>query len=176
MSEQIKNAAIQQLNISYVAIEDRLLLRIGVANQAELPVWLTRRAAKQLAVVLHNIPMSVPSDPRINAPYTQEVEQRFAKEEILQKLNFSKAYEERNSLNLGQLFLVGECRITQSNNQRVLDLLCSNQQTVSVVLNDELILAISSMLQHACQQAAWDFAFSEQTLLFRSNNSTTLLH
>lgn len=177
MSEQVKNAAIQQLNISYVSIEDRLLLRIGIANQSELAVWLTRRIAKKLAIVLHDTPINVPTDPRINSPYTQTLEQRFAKGELLQKLNFSSDYEDRQSLNSGQLFLVSDCRIVESTNQqRVLELLCSNQQTVSVVLNDELLMAVTNMLQLASQQAAWDFTSTEQTLLADSNNMTTLLH
>ena len=177
MSEQVKNAAIQQVNISYVSIEDRLLLRIGIANQSELSVWLTRRIAKKLAFVLHDTPISVPTDPRVNSPYTQDLEQRFAKEELLQKLNFSSDYEDRQSLNSGQLFLVSDCRIVEPNNQhRVLELLCSNQQTVSVALNDELLLAVMNMLQLASQQAVWDFASTEQTLLAGSSNMNTLLH
>jgi hypothetical protein len=177
MNEQVKNAAIQQISINYVSIEDRLLLRIGIANQSELSVWLTRRVAKKLAFVLHDTPISVPIDPRVNAPYTQNLEQRFAKEEMLQKLNFSNDYEQRNSLNSGQLFLVSDCHIVQSNDQqRVLELICTNQQTVSVVLNDELLLAMTNMLQRASQQAEWDFARAEQTLLPNLHNATTLLH
>lgn len=177
MNEQVKNAAIQQISISYVSVEDRLLLRIGIANQSELSVWLTRRVAKKLAFALHDTPISVPIDPRVNSPYTQNLEQRFAKEEMLQKLNFSNDYEERNSLNSGQLFLVSDCRIVQPNDQQcVLELICSNQQTVSVALNDELLLAVTNMLQRASQQAEWDFACTEQTLLSNLNNATTLLH
>jgi hypothetical protein len=177
MNKQLKNAAIQQVSISYVSIEDRLLLRIGIANQSEISVWLTRRIAKNLAQLLHNTPITVPTDPRVNSPYTQNLEQRFAKEELLQKLNFSKDYENRRSLNSGQFFLVTDCRIVQSNNQqRVLDLICSNQQVVNVALNDELLLAMTNMLQLASQQAVWDFAFTEQTLLSGSSNTTTLLH
>lgn len=176
MSEQVKNAAIQQMSISYVSIEDRLLLRIGIANQSELLVWLTRRIAKKLAAVLHDTPINVPTDPRVNSPYTQDLEQRFAKEALMQRLNFSKAYEQRSSLNSGQPFLASDCLIVQANKQRVLKLICSNNQTVSVVLNDELLLAVTNMLQRASQQAEWNFVSSEQTLLSDSSNSPTLLH
>jgi len=177
MNEQLKNAQIQQISISYVSIEDRLLLRIGIANQAELSVWLTRRIAKKLARLLHDTPISVPTDPRVNSPYTQDLEQHFAKEEMLQKLNFSKEYQERDSLNLEQLFLVGDCRIVEpTHQQRVLELICTNQQTVNVALDDELLLAVTNMLQLASQQAAWDVALTEQTLLSGSSNINTLLH
>jgi hypothetical protein len=113
----------------------------------------------------------------VNSPYTQDLEQRFAKEALLQKLNFSKDYEDRRSLNSGQFFLVTDCRIVQSTEQqRVLDLICSNQQVVNVALNDELLLAMTTMLQLASQQAVWDFTFTEQTVLSASSNTTTLLH
>lgn len=177
MNDQVKNATIQQISISYVLIEDRLLLRIGVANQSELSVWLTRRIAKQLTSVLRDIPVNVPVDPRVNSPYTQELEQRFAKEAMLQNLNFSKEYEERQSINSGKLFLAIDCRTVQNaHQQRALELICSNQQTVTVALNDELLLAMTNMLQLASQQAVWDVAGTEQALLAGSGNTTTLLH
>lgn len=176
MSEQVKNAAIQQVSISYVSIEDRLLLRIGIANQSELLVWLTRRIAKKLAFVLHDTPINAPTDPRVNSPYTQDLEQRFAKEAMLQKLNFSKEYEQRSALNSGQPFLVSDCNIVQPNKQRVLELICANKQTVSVALSDELLLAMTNMLQRASQQAEWDVVCTEQTLLSDLSNATTLLH
>jgi hypothetical protein len=165
------------MSISYVSIEDRLLLRIGITNESELSVWLTRRVAKKLAVILHNTSINVPTDPRVNAPYTQALEQRFAKETILKKLNFSTEYEKRSALNSEQLFLVSDCRIIQSTNQqRILELICSNKQTVSVALNDELLLGVTNMLQLASQQAAWDLAFTEQILLSGASNTNTLLH
>ena len=176
MSEQVKNAPIQQVSIGYMPIEDRLLLKIGITSQSELSIWLTRRVAKNLAMVLHGTPINVPLDPRVNSPYTQDLEQRFAKEEMLQKLNFSQEYEERRSVNSEQLLLVVDCRIVQSDNQRFLELLCSNQQTVTVALNDELLLAITNMLQLASQQAQWDFVLTEQTLLSGSSDTTKLLH
>jgi hypothetical protein len=177
MNSQVKNETIQQISIGYVLIEDRLLLRIGIANQSELSVWLTRRIAKKLALLLRDIPISVPVDPRVNSPYTQDLEQRFSKEAMLQNLNFSKEYEERQPINSEKLFLVSECHIIQNaSQQRALELICTNQQTVTVALNDELLLAMMNMLQLASQQAAWDVAVTEQYLLTGSGNNTTLLH
>jgi len=46
MATEISNAAIQQINISYNPVEDRLLLKIGFSDDAELAVWLTRRLVK----------------------------------------------------------------------------------------------------------------------------------
>ena len=177
MNDKVKNVAIQQLNVTYIPTEDRLLLKIGIANQSELSVWLTYRVTKRIARLLQQMQISVTTDARINTPYSQALEQRFAQEELLKKIDFSKDYEERQSLNQGQLFLVIDCLFIESDaGQRKLELICANKQTVSVALNDELLLGLTNLLQQASQQATWDFAFSEQTLLTHSKDSNTLLH
>jgi hypothetical protein len=177
MTNQVKNAPIQQLNITYVSTEDRLLLKIGMTNQTELSVWLTYRVTKKLAQLLQQLPINITADERINIPYNDALEQQFAKQEMLQKLNFSSNYEQRQSLNQGQLFLVTDCRLPEKNNQpRVLELICSNNQTLNLALNDELLLGLANMLKQASQQAEWLFMVSEQTLLATSSNSKLLLH
>lgn len=174
MTEQVKNAVIQQLNVSYVADEDRLLLRIGMSNQTELAVWLTYRATRQVAEVLQSTPISVPSDERVNTPYNQALEQQFVKQEMTQKLNFKDEYQERELLNREQVFLVRDCRVVAQDGKFVLDLFCVNQQVVSLALNNTLLLGLSSMLQKACWSAQWHLVVSEQSLL--SSGSINLLH
>jgi hypothetical protein len=177
MTDQLKNAPIQQLNINYVAVEDRLLLKIGMANQTELSVWLTYRVTKKLAPLLQQTPINIMTDERINTPYNQELEQQFAKQEMTQKLNFSTDYEQRQSLNQGLLFLVTDCRLLEKNNQqRVLKLICANNRTLTIALNDELLLGLANMLKQACQQAEWLFTAPEQTLSPASDNKRFLLH
>ena len=177
MTQQVKNAPIQQLNVTYVPTEDRLLLKIGMANQTELSVWLTYRVTKKLAQLLQQMPIHITTDERINTPYNDALEQQFSKQEMLQKLNFSTDYEQRQSLNQGQLFLVSDCRLLeQHNQQRVLELICLNNRTLSVALNNELLLGLANMLKLASQQAEWLFIASEQMLLMTSGDSKLLLH
>ena len=135
MTEQVKNAAIQQLNVSYVPDEDRLLLKIGMSNQTELEVWLTYRATRQVAQVLQQTPINLPSDERVNTPYNQTLEQQFVKQEMAQRLNFKDEYQERELLNKGQVFLVRDCRVVVQGGKPVLDLFCVNKQVVSLALN-----------------------------------------
>lgn len=40
--------AIEQLNLSYSELEDRLLLKIGMKDQSEIAIWITRRVCKDL--------------------------------------------------------------------------------------------------------------------------------
>lgn len=174
MNDQVKNAAIQQLNISYMPTEDRLLLKIGMSNQTELSVWLTYRVTRTLAKVLQTVPVKVPADERVNTPYNQALEQQFAKQEISQKLNFSSDYEQRSSLNKGQLFLVVDCVLTENDSQQqVLNLVCANRQTVSLALNNELLLGLTNMLKQAGNQAEW---FADLQTSLTASDSNTLLH
>lgn len=176
MNEQIKNVAIQQLNVSYVPTEDRLLLRIGMSNQTELAVWLTYRVTKKMAQVLEQTPVSIPSDERINMPYNQQLEQQLVKQEKTQKLNFTDEYQKRELLNEGELFLAVDCRIVEGSNKRpILDLICSNKKVVNVALSDELLLGLANMLQKACVSAEWQLVITEQTLL-AMNSKPNLLH
>lgn len=45
---------LQQINISYVPSEDRLLMKVSVSGAAEYRIWLTRRYAGLLANVLND--------------------------------------------------------------------------------------------------------------------------
>ncbi|CAG1023195.1 hypothetical protein DOJK_02156 [Patescibacteria group bacterium] len=176
MNDQVKNTAIQQLNVTYVPTEDRLLLKIGMANQSELSVWLTYRVTKKMSQVLEQTPVSISTDERVNTPYNQQLEQQFVKQEKSQKLNFSDDYQKRESLNQGELFLVVDCRIVEGSNGRlVLDLICSNKKVVNVGLNDELLLGLANMLQKACLSADWHRVITEKTLL-AMNSKLNLLH
>jgi hypothetical protein len=49
------SGALQQLNISYNPIEDRLLLRANAGTAGEFRVWLTRRYSVLLAKVLNDM-------------------------------------------------------------------------------------------------------------------------
>lgn len=49
------SGALQQLNISYNPIEDRLLLRANAGGAGEFRVWLTRRYSVLLAKVLSDL-------------------------------------------------------------------------------------------------------------------------
>ncbi len=53
MTETLENnnakpAVIQQLNLAYDADQDRLLLKVGLTDNSELAIWLTRRIAKSI--------------------------------------------------------------------------------------------------------------------------------
>lgn len=177
MSEEIKNVAIQQINIGYNAAEDRLLLKIGMSDDIELTVWLTRKLVKALWQLLQDANVVAVIAPDVHSPQAQELLQSFAKESAAQKLDFSEEYKKRSSVNNEEVFLAQDCHVVKIGNELpTLELVCTNGQTVKVVLNQDLSLALINMLQLVTKEAAWDLAFSEQSSLLSPVTTNIVLH
>ena len=177
MSEEIKNVAIQQVNIGYNAPEDRLLLKIGMSDDVELNVWLTRKVVKALWQLLQDANVVAAVAPDVHSPQAQELLQSFAKESAAQKLDFSEEYKKRSSVNNEEVFLAQDCHVVKIGNELpTLELVCTNGQTVKVVLNQDLSLALINMLQLVTKEAAWDLAFSEQSSLLSPVTTNIVLH
>jgi hypothetical protein len=177
VSEEIKNAVIQQLNIGYNAPEDRLLLKIGMSDDAELSVWLTRRLVKTLWQLLQDTNVVAAVAPDVDSPQAQELMQSFTKESAAQQLDFSEEYKKRSPVNDDELFLAQDCVLVKTGNGApALELVCTNGQTLKVVLNQDLSLALINMLQMVTKEAAWDFAFSGQLSLLSPVTANTVLH
>ena len=177
MSEEIKNVAIQQINIGYNAAEDRLLLKIGMSDDIELNVWLTRKLVKALWQLLQDTNVVAAIAPDVHSPQAQELLQSFAKESAAQKLDFSEEYRKRSSVNNEEVFLAQDCHVVKVGNELpTLELVCTNGQAVKVVLNQDLSLALINMLQLVTKEAAWDLAFSEQSSLLSPVTTNTVLH
>jgi hypothetical protein len=173
VSEEIKNVTIQQVNIGYNAPEDRLLLKIGMSDDIELNVWLTRKVVKALWQLLQDtdVVATVASDARL--PKAQD----FAKESAARQLDFSEEYKKRRSTNNEEVFLAHECHVVQVGNELpALELVCTNGRAIKVVLNQDLSLALINMLQMVTREAAWDLAFSEQSSLLSPVTANTVLH
>lgn len=174
----LKNVGIQQLSISYHAPEDRLLLRIGMSNHSEIVVWLTRRVAKSLSGTLNSTPlMATPIVSDAAAQKSPQIAQEMTKNAVTQNLDFSTQYQPRKRVNSQQLFLVHECKISTTPKNKVnLELRCTNKQSINLVLNDDLLMGMTNMLQLATRQAEWDFTLSSNALLPSQDNSNRVLH
>jgi hypothetical protein len=175
--EEIKNAVVQQINMGYNAPEDRLLLKIGMSDDAELNVWLTRKTVKTLWQLLQDANVVAVMAPDVNSSQAQELLQSFAKESVAQKLDFSEEYKKRNPTNSEEMFLAQDCHIVKADdNTSTLDLICTNGQTVKVILSQDLSLALINMLQLVAKEAAWDLVFSGQPTLLGAVTANTVLH
>lgn len=154
-------AAIQQINLGYNTQQDRLLLKVGLADNSELLVWLTSRITKQVWQLLNN-ETHLPTATSINAetPPQQAVAQ-FKQEvqatEALQKLDFATEYQARKEVvNDGAMLAISVLIINYENRPSSLELPCLEGITVRMSLSQELILALCNMLQLSAKEAAWD--------------------
>ncbi|HSF72160.1 MAG TPA: hypothetical protein VLA25_07695 [Methylotenera sp.] len=154
-------AAIQQINLGYNAQQDRLLLKVGLADNSELVVWLTYRITKQLWQLL-NGETHLPTATSINvetppqqatALFKQEAEAS----ETLEKMDFATEYQPRAEIvNDGAMLAASVVIIPRPNKPSSLEMPCLEGITVRMNLNQELVLALCNMLQLSAKEASWD--------------------
>lgn len=153
-------AGIQQINLSYNADQDRLLLRVGLSDNTELLVWLTQRITKMIWQLLNN-ETNLPSATSIevNAPPAQAVaqfKQEMQATETLNKLDFATEYHPRPAVrNDGPMLVTSAITVAVEGKPPTLEMPCLEGVTVRMNLNQELILAICNMLQLSCKEAGW---------------------
>ena len=167
MSELTADAAIQQLNLGYDAQQDRLLLKVGLADDSEITVWLTRRVVKALWALLQGssaLPMVAPD---VFTPATQAPLENFARETKAQrgmteqtvklKMDFSETYQANRAARMQEPMLANDCQIISLGNaQSTLELQGAGGKTVRIALSLELTQALGNMLLLATREAVWD--------------------
>ena len=163
VSVQKTDVGILQLNLSYIADQDRLLLRVGLSDNSELTVWLTYRITRMIWQLL-NVEAHLPSanSIRAGAPPGQAVQQ-FQQEvqttETLQKMDFQSPYTPWQEVVNNQPMLVSNVLLhNQDGKPQYLEMPCLEGVNVRINLNPELILAICNMLQLSCKEAVWELA------------------
>lgn len=168
--KNMPEAVIQQLNLSYNAEQDRLLLRVGLTDNAELLVWLTYRVTRALWQVLSeetHIPIT--SSIQLQTP-PQQVVAKFKQEaehiDLLQKMDFATAYQPRKEVIHNSAILANDALlIKDTDNSLVLEMPCIEGLNVRMNLTPELILALSNMLQLSAKEASWNIVTSHKTEL-----------
>ncbi len=161
-------AAIQQINLSYNAEQDRLLLRVGLADNSELLVWLTYRLTKQLWQLL-NSETNIPTATSINAETlpekaVEQFKQEMQAVETLQKMDFATDYQPRKEIvHNGVMLAISVVLVSNENKSPTLEMPCLEGVSVRMNLTQELILALCNMLQLASKEAAWDIGAPSQT-------------
>ena len=161
VSSQKTDVGIQQLNLSYIADQDRLLLRVGLSDNSELTVWLTYRITRMIWQLL-NVEAHLPSANSIQAGMPpQQAVQQFQQEvqttEALQKMDFQSPYTPRQEVVNEQIMLVTNVLLhKQDGKPQGLEMPCLEGINVRINLNQELILALCNMLQLSCKEAAWE--------------------
>ena len=162
-------AAIQQINLGYNTEQDRLLMRVGLADNSELLVWLTNRITKQLWQLL-NGESNLPTATSIQVDTPPEMAVKQFKQEIqatraLEKMDFMTEYQPRQEVvNNGAMLAIGLVLVVYQEKIPTLEIPCLEGVTVRMNLTQELILALCNMLQLSTREAGWDIGSPMQMI------------
>ena len=154
-------AAIQQINLGYNVQQDRLLLKVGLADNSELLVWLTYRITKQLWQMLNGeTHLPTATSIKIETPPQQAValfKQELQVAETMRKMDFATAYQPRTDIvNDSTMLAIAVLIIHHENKPSSLEMPCLEGINVRMNLTQELILALCNMLQLSAKEAEWD--------------------
>ena len=161
-------SAIEQINLGFNEPEDRLLLKVGLADKTEVAVWITRRVCKLMWSLLHGVSNTLmPTATQFAAPAIatpeaiSEAIDSFSREATEQKkienLDFKSEYLVDRQSRSDAPMLASQCMILAEDNlPPQLELQCTNGQSVKIALTNELVHAITNMMQLATREAGWD--------------------
>lgn len=181
-------SAIEQINLGFNEQEDRLLLKVGLADKTEVAVWISRRVTKQIWGALQQAGNTLlPNNPASAAPAPSPALDknlaldRFMRDaEQAQKiapLDFQSAYlNNRQARSEAPLLAIVCLTVSVGNLPPYMELQCSNGQSVKMVLTGELIHALTSMLQLASREANWDLAMASLVQPSSSPSNKQALH
>ncbi len=160
-------SAIDQINLSFNEQEDRLLLKLGLADKTEVTIWLTRRICKVLSGLIQGVtPGLAPTAKEFEVPAIATPEAKneaiksFSREATQQKemqnLDFTSEYQPNRTPQFDAPMLVTQCAIvSQTEALPQLELLCANGKSVKIALNSQLVYALTNMMQLAVREAGW---------------------
>jgi hypothetical protein len=186
VTDLLAEAAIQQLNLGFDSEQDRLLLKVGLADDTELSVWLTRRMVKSLWLLLQG--SADLNDANEHTLVIQEVPAELASE-VLSAVNatladaskppldFSTSYQANRTPIVDEPILAFHCGLVSHDDAHsILEIQAKDGKTIRIVLNVELLLALSNMLQLATKEAAWDLGFASSHFMMTDNSARPVIH
>ena len=181
-------SAIEQINLGFNEPEDRLLLKVGLADKTEIAVWVTRRVCKLMWSALQAVsntllPIATQfAAPTVTTPggKNQAVEsfiQEADAQKIIENLDFKSEYVLDRQARSDEPMLAVQCMIvTVGNLPPQLELQCTNGQSVKMALTNELVHAVSSMMQLATREAGWDLLMGVDAKQVNVISATQTLH
>jgi len=150
---------LQQINIEFVAEQDRLLLRLASGDRTEIVLWLTRRCVKLLWPQLVKMAESTPIIAQQAAPEARQALLDMERERALAKANFSKHYDNagrERPLGAEPLLVARMNTGRNDQGQHVLALAPREGTGVNLAMDDTLLHGLCKLLQDAVARAEWD--------------------
>lgn len=175
--ERTPVVGIQQLNLSYDKVQDRLLFRVGLSDNTEVALWFTYRFSRELWAALNeeaHLPVAEAFKTAEVTSAVQQFQQEVETTEALAKMDFQTEYQSREKLRNDQVMLATGFKL--SDDAKHLDIECLEGVAVNINLTPELLLAICSMLQLAAKEASWDMKMAVPAYVMDESSVSKVLH
>ena len=155
-------SGINQIQMSFVPTEDRILLRMNTVDSAGFQFWLTRRYIKLLWPMLLSM---LEKDVQI-ATQQSELAKRamlsFQQHDVVQNMDYSQDFESQAAQPLGDEPILLE-KIAINDHPGGGQNLCMHPQTgqgIELALNQTLLHSICKLLQDTVAKTDWELALS----------------
>jgi len=154
---------INQIQIRYAPIEDRIVLRLNTEDSSEFRFWITRRYAKILAGSLLKLLQSAEDVQEHKEEQVKKAVMTFQHEEAISKADFAKTFQAQpKSMPLGNVpVLLSKLTIKQTDDGNPMLCMYPEQgQGIDLALQQQLLHSISKLFADALQASDWDVNFS----------------
>ena len=183
-------AVIEQLILAFDAEQDRLLFKVGLSDNTELAIWITRRIAKSISAWLQGSQEEVGSSMHAVVMNAQggldavsgklmsasSITSEALMKTSTQNLDFSTQYQSNRSARLVAPMLAIACKVLTDNvKQFVLEFSAKDGINAQIAFNAELKTAFGNMLQLASKEAAWDIGVQSSHFITPPVNSSQVL-
>ena len=184
-------AVIEQLNLAFDAEQDRLLFKVGLSDNTELAIWMTRRIAKSISAWLQGSQAAVDATMQVVVMNAQggldevggklmsaaSITPEALMKTSTQNLDFSTQYQANRTSRLAAPMLAIACKVLTDNaTQFVLEFSAKDGINAQIAFNAELKIAFGNMLQLASKEAAWDIGVQTSHFVPSPVTSSQVLH
>ena len=184
-------AVIEQLNLAFDLEQDRMLLKVGLSDNTELAIWITRRIAKSISAWLQGSQAAVDASMQVLVMNAQggldEVGAKIMSASAItpealiktstQNLDFSAQYQPNRKSRLAEPMLAIACKVLTDNaTQFVVEFSAKDGINAQIAFNAELKIAFGNMLQLASKEAVWDIGVQASHFIPPAVTSSQVLH
>ena len=172
---------VNQIQIRYSPLEDRIVLRLNTEDLSEFRFWITRRYAKILATSLLKLLRSAEDIQEHKEEEVQKAVMSFKHEEALSKADFAKSFQAQpKNLPLGNApILLSKLTVKQTPDGKPMLCMYPEQgQGIDLALQQQLLHSISKLFADALQASDWgvDFSLPEQNPVLHIADKPVLLN
>lgn len=195
--------AIEQLNLGYNQLEDRLLLKVGMADQSEIALWITRRVCKelwhllqesheQMVSALKEEPepllesedaekdvevITLPAPKMLKKSEPLETDPKETRQRYQETMDFNQTYAANRKPLAEVPILVVSCDIKAGTDQKSsLSFKAKAGEVVTMGLTLELVVALTNMMQLATKEASWDLLMLQKHATRHLAPSSEVIH